>query len=106
VARFDVADDEEQVAHTAGSGRAWRCQNGLMSPGGDPPPHGFGVELPEFVGRAVKDAITAARDLGIENVIVLESVDGVTVTPRTMDWNPYRLGLIVENETVVRAVFG
>lgn len=76
-----------------------------MDPSGDPP-HGFGVELPELVGESVKDAMTAARKLGIKDVMVLESVDGMSIMPRTMDWNPHRLGLMVENGTVVKAVFG
>lgn len=50
--------------------------------------------------------MTAARELGIKDVMVLESVDGMSITPRTMDWNPHRLGLMVENGTVVKAVFG
>ena len=72
----------------------------------DGPPHGFGVELPELVGKTVREATAAAHDQGIEKVVVLESVNGVTVTPRNMDWNPYRLNLVVEGGTVVSAAFG
>ena len=69
-------------------------------------PGGFGVELPSLVGKTTNEATKAATEQGIETIVVLESVDGVTITPRTMDWVPTRLNLIVEGGVVVQAVFG
>jgi hypothetical protein len=70
------------------------------------PPGGFGVELPNLVGKTTNEATEAATEQGIKTIVVLESVDGVTITLRTMDWVPSRLNLIVEGGVVVQAVFG
>lgn len=70
------------------------------------PPGGFGVELPNLVGKTTNDTTEAATEQGIKTIVVLESVDGMTITPRTMDWVPTRLNLIVERGVVVQAVFG
>jgi hypothetical protein len=58
------------------------------------------------VGKTTNEATEAATEQGIKTIVILESVDGVTITLRTMDWVPSRLNLIVEGGVVVQAVFG
>ena len=62
--------------------------------------------MPDVVGMAPEVATQAAAARGVEKIVVLQSVDGMTVTPRTMDWSPTRLNLVVERGIVVNAVFG
>ena len=69
-------------------------------------PGGFGVTFPELVGLTTHQATEEATEQGIETIRVLESVNGMTVTPMTMDWSPTRLSLIVDGGVVVQAVFG
>jgi hypothetical protein len=69
-------------------------------------PGEVGHELPYLVGKTVHQATVEAAEQGIEIIRVLESVDGMTVTPMTLDWAPNRLNLIVEGGLVVRAKFG
>ena len=64
------------------------------------------VELPELIGLTDTAATQIATDRGIERVRVLQCVDGMTVTPMTMEWDLGRLNLAVEGGVVVSAVFG
>lgn len=70
------------------------------------PPGGFGLELPYLVGKTTNEATEAATEQGVKTIVVLEAVDGVTITLRTMDWVPTRLNLVVEGGVVIQAVFG
>jgi hypothetical protein len=70
------------------------------------PPGGFGVELPDLVGKSTNEATQLAIEEGIAKNRVLESEGGVTITPMTMDWLPTRLNLTVEGDVVVNAQFG
>jgi hypothetical protein len=67
---------------------------------------GFGADVPDLVGKNVNDATETAAARGIDNVRVLDSIAGVTITPMTMDWSPTRLTLVSEKGIVVRASFG
>jgi hypothetical protein len=67
---------------------------------------GFGVEVPDLVGKTSKEATDAAVARGVENFRVLDSVGGVTITPMSMDWNPARLTITIEDGIVVSAIFG
>ena len=67
---------------------------------------GFGVEVPDLVGMTAKDATDSAVARGVEEVRVLDSLGGVTITPMTMDWRATRLTLTTEGGIVVSAVFG
>jgi hypothetical protein len=71
----------------------------------DKPPGGFGVELPYLVGKTADQATEAATQRGITNIGVVETVNGRTVTPMTMDWSSARLDLYVERGVVVIARF-
>jgi hypothetical protein len=70
------------------------------------PTVGFGVEPPYLVGKTANEATELATEEGIASIRVLESVDGVTITPMNTDWSPTRLNLIVEGGVVVKARFG
>jgi hypothetical protein len=67
---------------------------------------GYGVEVPGLLGKTNQEATKAAAVRGVDNVRVLDSVGGMTITPMTMDWNSTRLTLVVEDGLVVSAVFG
>jgi hypothetical protein len=67
---------------------------------------GLGVEVPDLVGKTAKDAADSAFARGVEEVRVLDSLGGVTITPMIMDWRPTRLTLTTEGGIVVSAVFG
>jgi hypothetical protein len=82
----------------------WDCQY-LFVDGGDEGPVRR-VELPELIGLTDRAAAQITTDRGIERVRVLQCVDGMTVTPMTMDWDLGRLNLGVEGGIVVNAVFG
>jgi hypothetical protein len=67
---------------------------------------GFGVEVPDLVGKTAQEDTKEAAAREVDNVRVLDSVGGITITPMTMDWNPTRFTLTVEDRIVVSAVFG
>jgi hypothetical protein len=67
-------------------------------------PNGLGREV--LVGMTPDRALKMARDAGVTDIRVLESVNGLTITPMIMDLRPARLSLYVEAGVVVGASFG
>jgi hypothetical protein len=69
------------------------------------------MDSPDFdttrlVGMAPDQAVLVAKDEGITEIRVLETVAGVTVTVMTMDLRFDRLNLYVEGGNVVGGSFG
>lgn len=64
---------------------------------------GLGGEVPQALGLTTEAAIETARAQGIENIRVVEAIDGRTIAPMTMDRRPKRLNLIVEAGIVISA---
>jgi hypothetical protein len=77
-----------------------------MDPADDRLIGGLFVEVPDVVGMTAEDARDSAVARGVEDVRVLDSVSGVTITPMNMDLRPNRLTLVVEDGIVVTARFG
>jgi hypothetical protein len=67
-------------------------------------PNGFGREL--LVGMTTERALEIARDAGVAEIRVIQTIDGLTITPMNMDLWPARLRLFVEAGVVVGASFG
>jgi hypothetical protein len=67
-------------------------------------PNGLGRDV--LVGMTTDQALQAARDAGVEVIRVLDTVNGVSITPMTMDLSPARLSLRVEAGVVLGASFG
>jgi hypothetical protein len=60
---------------------------------------------PDVLGMTAEQATKVATEQGIEVIRVLQSADGVTFGPMTMDRNASRLNLIVKDGFVVRVGF-
>jgi hypothetical protein len=64
------------------------------------------VDPDAFVGLPPDEAEAAAREAGVEQIRVVEFVDGQMVGAMDMALSPNRLNLDCENGQVVRAHFG